>query len=270
MCARGNVSLSWTVDNSQYAAWGHEQDRGGIVRAEWAFGHSIALGCTLSMAVPLAWIAPTTTRVKTFQIVALALGTVASFSRAGLITLAVATALTALLYPRGTKGSRLLLLGIAGLGAVYVVPKVQEVFAREGQLADISANYRLDLNSLLPFMNPFGLADGYFEPTRGTFYFHGFKSIDSTFILLGVSFGYIVLATVAVAAVSLVFKVLRRRGSPADVALVSVLPALFTVALITQFGSIVWFMVGMAGAFAAPVLRRREDAVAQQLPEVAR
>lgn len=241
-----NPYYSWVVDNTQYLAWGHEQDRGGIVRAEWAFGHSIALGCSLAMSIPIALACNFKPVVRAGLIALLLGGTVVSFSRSGMIS-AVFALLLSLLFFSGKEKTRGKLAVVLTLGimAWFAIPKVLAVFVEEGRRATISADYRLTLIDLIPSMNPLGLAKGYTEPSRGEFYFQGFKSIDSTFVLLGVSFGYLV-ALLALAAVAwLTWQVIRRTSSAPAISILAVVPALFTVALITQFGSIFWFFLGM-------------------------
>ncbi|KQU45083.1 hypothetical protein ASG84_12645 [Rhodococcus sp. Leaf278] len=241
-----NPYYGWVVDNTQYLAWGHEQDRGGIVRAEWAFGHSIALGCALAMAIPIVFNCNFKSVIRASLIAVLLGGAVVSFSRSGMIS-AVFALLLSLLFFSDKEKTRGRLAVVFTLGAIawFAIPKILSVFAEEGRRATISADYRLTLIDLIPSMNPLGLANGYTEPNRGEFYFQGFKSIDSTFVLLGVSFGFIV-ALLALGGVGwLTWRVVRRTSSAPAISVLAVVPALFTVALITQFGSIFWFFLGI-------------------------
>ena len=80
------VLVSWP--NSLYSAWHALQPRGGFVRVEGAFGHSIALGSTLAMCAPFVLAMRRATWV---QVAVLALMTTAitlSFSRIALVSLA--------------------------------------------------------------------------------------------------------------------------------------------------------------------------------------
>lgn len=253
-----NPYYSWVIDNTQYLAWGHEQDRGGIVRAEWAFGHSIALGCSLAMAIPIVLACNFRSAVRTGLIALLLGGTVVSFSRSGMIS-AVFALLLAMLFFSSKEKTRGRLAVVLTLGAIawFAIPKILAVFAEEGRRATISADYRLTLIDLIPSMNPLGLAKGYTEPSRGEFYFQGFKSIDSTFVLLGVSFGYFVALLALAGVVWLAWQVIRRTSSAPAISILAVVPALFTVALITQFGSVFWFFLGMLSLHDSVVAQRR-------------
>ncbi|MDJ0396361.1 hypothetical protein QMK17_23940 [Rhodococcus sp. G-MC3] len=241
-----NPYYSLVVDNTQYLAWGHEQDRGGIVRAEWAFGHSIALGCSLSLAIPIVFAAKFRPLYRAAMVAVLLGGTVVSFSRSGMLSAVLAIILSLFFYKSGTrsKGKAALVFVFVAV-AWFTIPSIVKVFGAEGRRATISSDYRLTLIDLIPSMNPLGLANGYTEPSQGEFYFQGYQSIDSTYVLLGVSFGYVIAALALVGTGWLLWSVLRRTKSAPAVSLVAVTPALFTVALITQFGSLVWFFVGM-------------------------
>lgn len=241
-----NPYYSWAIDNAQYTAWGHEQERGGIVRAEWAFGHSIALGCSLAVAIPITAATNFSNRTKLIIYVLLLTGAVVSFSRSGGVAAVLAVGLVIVTYRDNLRNrGRVLLLGMVSLVAFIAVPYISKVFETEGRLATVSSDYRFTLNDLIPTMNPLGLANGYTEPKAGEYYFQGFKSIDSTFILLGVSFGYLLAAIAIIGSALVTIRVLRGTTSASAIALVAVIPALFTVALITQFGSLVWFIIGI-------------------------
>lgn len=241
-----NPYYGWVVDNTQYLAWGHEQDRGGIVRAEWAFGHSIALGCALAMAIPIVFNCNFKPVFRAALIAVLLGGAVVSFSRSGMISAVFALLLSLLFFSDKEKArGRLAVVLVLGSIAWFAIPKILSVFAEEGRRATISADYRITLIDLIPSMNPLGLAKGYTEPSRGEFYFQGFKSIDSTFVLLGVSFGFVIALLALVGVGWLAWRVLRRTSSAPAISVLAVVPALFTVALITQFGSIFWFFLGM-------------------------
>lgn len=241
-----NPYYSLIVNNTQYLAWGHEQERGGIVRAEWAFGHSIALGCSLAIVIPIVFASNFKPIIRAIMVAVLLGGTVASFSRSGMLSAVLAIVICLLFYrSRSRSNAKLVFILVFAVVAWIAVPSIIRVFSEEGRRATISSDYRLTLIDLIPSMNPLGLAKGYTEPSQGEFYFQGFKSIDSTFVLLGVSFGYVVAALAISGSVWLMWRVVRRTTSAPAVAVLSIIPALFTVALITQFGSLVWFFIGM-------------------------
>jgi hypothetical protein len=241
-----NPYYSWAVDNSQYLAWGHSQDRGGLVRSEWAFGHAIALSNCLALALPCALACKLPVRLRYVLAIAMLAGAVVSFSRGGILStvlalLIVVTCMEAI--PLSRRG-RVLLVGGLGLGGLAVAGGIAQVFRDAGAEAAESLTYRARLTDLVPSMNPFGLAEGYSEPAPGLYFFGGFKSIDSTFVLLGLSFGYVAAVIALATCVWLYFRLFTGRATVATAAICAVVPGLFTVALITQFGSLFWLFVG--------------------------
>ena len=255
-----NPYFGWVVDNVQYRAWGYGQVRGNIVRAEWAFGHSIALGCALGMAIPIVSALRWPAWVKFVQILVIGVAAVFTFSRAGFITALMGVAMV-LLFSRDAGGLRVRALAVAAAGVVayFVTPLITSVFAADDGRAEVSADYRKLLNSLIATMRPFGLATGYSESSRGNYSFGSFRSIDSTFVFLGVSFGWVVALLALAGALFLVIRTVMLRCSPAELAVVAVIPALFTVAPITQFGTLLFFYIGMTVSIAVHERRRVRD-----------
>lgn len=242
-----NPYFSWVVANPQYEAWGTTQLRGGVERAEWAFGHSIALGCSLALALPIIAGAQTRFAWKMAQYCVVLIGVVYTFSRAGLVTAVFGTAMLLVLYKGfGSFRLRLSLVCVSGLAAWILVPVVMGVFEADNGLATTSADYRGRLTSLIPTMKPIGVASGFYESSSGYYTFSGFKSIDSTFIFLGVSFGYLVAVLALVGVLAIAVVAIVRGTSVAGMAVASVVPALFTVAPITQFGCLVFFYIAVA------------------------
>jgi hypothetical protein len=82
--------------------------------------------------------------------------------------------------------------------------------------------------------------------STGQVYFGNFRSIDSQLILTGLSSGLIALAVVVVALGAGIVLVVTRRATPATIAVVAQIPALATVALITQYSVFLWVAVGLA------------------------
>lgn len=229
----------------QYELWGHSQLRGGIVRSEWAFGHAIALANSVALAIPIVIATNFRPSVKMMSIGVMLAASVVSFSRSGMISSAFAVVLSLyFLRRRGeSRGAMLVLAGGAVVAAV-VSPWVLSIFQEAGSEAQASAEYRSKLNGLIPTMNPLGIANGFIE-SNGVPYFSGFKSIDSTFVLLGLTFGILVVGGALAGAVWIGIRVMRDTASPPMIGVAAVLPALFTVALITQFGALLWFFIGM-------------------------
>jgi hypothetical protein len=82
-------------------------------------------------------------------------------------------------------------------------------------------------------------------PTGETYY-GTFQSIDSELVLTGLRFGSLPLLVVIAAIVACVLSLLRGRATPASVAVAAQVPAFATVALITQYGFLMWFLAGLA------------------------
>jgi hypothetical protein len=233
----------------QYSVWGSLQRRGSIVRAEGAFGHSIALGCSLAMAVPLALTRPWPAGRRLVVTTVLMLGVILTFSRAGLVSAVLGMLLTFVFLGRHLPSRlRIALLAGAGLALLVVAPYITRVFSDAGQEAAGSAAYRRALTTLIPEMVAVGFSPiGYISPD-GVRMFGSFRSIDSALILFGLRYGWLPLLLVAVALAAAVISVVARRGTPATVAFVAQIPAIATVALITQYGILLSFLAGMAAA----------------------
>lgn len=233
--------------NALFELWGVIQSRGGALRVEGAFGHSIALGACLAMAVPLAMVAKLPLRIRLLVVAGLLGATALTFSRIGIISAVMSLLLTALFYPaRLTLRHRVAFLALLAGAAAAAFPLLTGTFLEAGQEASGSAAYRSDLLSLIPQMRPLGVADVFEVSPDGTAYFGSFRSIDSALILLGLSYGLIPLLAVTGLLVGAVVLVLRRKATPPTIALVAQLPGLATVALITQYSFFLWFICGLA------------------------
>ncbi|WP_299953626.1 hypothetical protein [uncultured Modestobacter sp.] len=232
-----------------HATWSTLQLRGGSLRAEGAFGHSIALGGSLALAIPLALAAPLPSAVRLPMVLLMGVACVLTISRIGLGTAALGIVLT-LLFGRTGLTTRLRVgLAVACTAAtVAVLPFLSGVFAAAGDEAADSASYRGDLLSLVGRMAPLGLSDSQYRSPTGEVFFGSFKSIDSALVLLGLTYGAIPLVLVLLGALLACGTVLRRRATPPTLALVAQLPAFATVALITQYATWAWFIAGLAVA----------------------
>ncbi|MET4099765.1 hypothetical protein ABIB37_002002 [Agrococcus sp. UYP10] len=252
-----------------FAEWSGLQPRSDFLRAEGAFGHAIALGASLAMASAFVlgtrWPAP----VIVLSLAVIVGAVVASFSRIGLVTVALTIAVSLVVMP-GIRRAARWWVGVGGVAALaIIVPFLGDVFSDAGEEAGGSADYRSGLFTLVSEVQLFGNAGDWQGRIEGGVYLGTFaRSVDNTMLLIALRFGWVPVLLVSALLVVLVLNLLRGRANPATIAVVCQLPALFAVALITQFGSFLWFLTGLAVAWSA----MQDDAEAmrgrfsQQLP----
>ncbi|MFE7845369.1 hypothetical protein ACFUTX_09290 [Microbacterium sp. NPDC057407] len=227
--------------------WGAVQVRGGLLRVEGAFGHSIALGGALAISAAFVLTARWRPWLRAVCLVVVGAATVLTFSRLGIIGFALTVVLGVIFLGRYIgRGLRIGVLSMLVVGAVAVVPVILDVFGEAGSEAEGSANYRVDLLGLTNSMVVLGISPDREVLPTGEDYWAGFRSIDSALILIGLRFGMLPLAVVLLLLVILVVSVALGRATPASVALVAQIPAFATVALITQYAAFVWFTAGLA------------------------
>jgi hypothetical protein len=258
-----NPFLLVHADNRLFQTWGSPLTRGGAVRAEGAFGQPIALGVCLAMAIPFVFVSRFSAVVKIGMVALLAIAIVPTFSRAAMICGGLSVVLSLVFVRRGLSTRvRVLSLAILGAVAIVAVPIVLQIFAEAGSEAANSAGYRSSLLSLVPKMSILGLSPSATRNAYGDLFFANFKSIDSAVILLGLTVGWLALVVLLILLAGAVVRVLAGRADPATVAVTAAVPALATVALITQYGMFFWFLVGMAVCAAAQRRdgRERSDA----------
>ena len=235
--------------NALEAKWATLQGRGNLVRAEGAFGHSIALGCSLAMAIPLT-VASTHRPVVKLTMIAVMLGGVAvTISRISMVCAAVGILIMLIFVPSAmTRQVRATIAGVFALAAVALYPFVRDVFAAAGSEATNSADYRQLLVSLVPDISVLGLSPSAYQDASGDLHFGWFQSIDSQILYTGLTYGWFALACGVLALLAGCLFVVRRQATAATVAVVAQIPALATVALITQYSMFFWFMAGLAVA----------------------
>lgn len=231
-----------------YDTWSPLQERGGVLRAEGAWGHSIALGAALAMSS--AFVVATRWRLfpKIAGIVLIAAATVFTFSRAGLLTLVLTLVLSTFLIV-GVSTRFRVTVGVAGaVGAAIVIPIMDSVFGAAGEEAGGSADYRTDLLVLLEQVQLFGNPGDWHSLVSGDYYLGYFaRSVDNALVLTLLRYGYVPTLLIMAAVVCAALMALRRSTrSPAALAVVGQLPSLVVVALITQYSMFLWFCVGLA------------------------
>jgi hypothetical protein len=249
-----DLFLAVPGSGTQHDVWATIQTRGGVARAEGAFGHSIALGAALSMAVPLTLGSSFRLGVRLPMVLLMTAGVVVTFSRIGLVCTALGIVLSVLSLRELPTRLRVLLAGSVAVVGFAVAPLVTRVFGAAGSEAANSASYRGDLLGLIGDMRPLGLSGAFHRAPDGDVFFGGFRSIDSALILQGLTYGWVSLVVALVLLAVGVLAVLTRRASAPTVALVAQVPALATVALITQYSTMVFFVGGLA-VFAQAVRR---------------
>jgi hypothetical protein len=234
---------------ASYATWGSLQRRGGVLRAEGAFGHSIALGSSLALAIPMTLASrfPVLLRVGA---AGLMLGaTVVTFSRTGILCAALGLILSILFVREGlSRRLRQTVIALVVVMAGALLPFVNQTFNAAGSEATRSADYRSELTSLIPRMSLTGISDATQRLANGDVYFGNFRSIDSQLILTGVSYGSLAMLIGVFLLLAGIWLLLARRATPPMISVVCQIPSLATVALITQYSVFFWFTVGLAVA----------------------
>lgn len=235
------------LNNGLYQTWGKLQERGGVLRAEGAFGHSIALGASVALVIPLVIASRFSLRTRALMVLAMLACEVVTFSRAGMLSAALAVALMALFGREGLSPKlRGLVVVVLVAVAAAASPLLTGTYARAGAEASNSADYRLSLTSLIPRIALLGKSPDMYVSANGTHYVGQFKSIDSALILLGLTYGLLPLIILCSVFLGGVYLIVSRQATAPTVAVVAQLPAFLSVAMITQYQVLVWFMVGLA------------------------
>lgn len=249
-------------NNSAYTLWSPLQARGGYLRSEGAFGHSIAFGAALSIGSVFTLASPWKLALRIPALALVGAAIVLTLSRIGLVTFVLGMLLSIAVLGRVLAPRvRALIVGLAVVGAFVAVPFISDVLTEAGSEAQGSALYRLDLLALVSQMSPVGLSPNYRVLPNGEVYIGSFQSIDSELLLLGLQLGYIPLALVVILLTAAVVLVFKTRSNVALVAVVAQIPTLATVALITQLPYLLWFVAGLAVTFYI-LENSRDDATA--------
>lgn len=263
-------ALSWhpfvdlAFDNLLYSTWASIQERGGVFRSEWAFGHSIALGGSLALAVPFAFAIPMRMGRRVLIITILGAGTVLTFSRSSMFAFILSLVLALVFRSALTAVQKVGVVLLGGLGVVAVLPFVSGVFDEAGTEAQWSGSYRGSLLELIPYLIPIGRSPIAQFGQDGSVMYGRYASIDNAFLALALSSGWLIAAFALAPFVVMIFRALRRRASAAEIALIGQLPLLFTVATITQWQMLLWFVAGVA--VGAARLNRTTDQVSSSAP----
>jgi len=232
-----------------YETWGVLQYRGGVLRAEGAFGHSIALGASLALATAFVLASRWRTFVKVVALGIITAAVVVTFSRIALVCLVITVGLSLVFQRSMSRGARVGVIVTAALAATVAVPILSEVFLNAGSEAAGSAVYRADLFALVGQLNWFGASIDW-DQLAGDVYLATYAgSVDNAFLVVALRFGIVpALLLVALMLMAVVSLLVPGRANTATIAVVAQIPALFSVALITQYGMFLWFVGGLAVA----------------------
>ena len=241
-----NVFQSFPGSPGLHALWDDIQVRGGVARAEGAFGHSIALGATLALALPLVLAAPVRAWVRVAAAALMLSAVVVTYSRIGLITAVLGTAVSVVVAREMSVRLRIMLVAAGAAVLAVAGPLLSQVFQAAGDEAANSAAYRADLIALVADIDVLGLSSAFSRGPDGSVRFDSFGSIDSALILHGLTYGWLSLVVVMVLLAGAVAAVVLRRATAPTIAIAAQVPALATVALITQYATMVWFVAGLA------------------------
>lgn len=241
--------------SSLRATWDSIQGRGGQERSEGAFGHSIAMGTSIALALPFVLGSRFRTSIRFMMTAVMLIGVVFTFSRVSLVGSVIAL-LATVFFVKDDRVAKMRTPVLALLGgvAVAVVPLLLTVFAEAGTEASESGEYRSHLGDLIPQIDPLGFSSAASVSPSGVLRFGGFRSIDNALLLTGLTYGAVALAIALVFLVAGAIQMVSRRGSVAVVAVLAQVPALFSVALLTQYSMFFWFVVGLAVATSVRVL----------------
>lgn len=243
-----NIFVNIHFSNSMYSNWSQIQVRGGLSRVEGAFGHSIALGTSLAAGIPFAAAAPWRRSVRVGVMLLILAGTLPTLSRTGMLCAVLALALSVTLMRSDlgavARGSVILLLGA---GAAAILPTILQVFAVAGTEQSGSADYRGHLLRLITRLIPLGQSPAAQSNGRSTTW-DGFESVDDQMLLGALRFGWAPVVLLSIGLAVLVVRALGTRATAPQIAVVSFIPAYVTVAFITQLGTVVWLVVGLAVA----------------------
>jgi len=262
-----NYFAALHAGNDAYGRWSTEQMRGGVPRVEGAFGHSIALGGSLALAVPFVWTSRFPAVLKGLILFLVGTAAVLTISRIGMgcTALAILLCLTAL---RKEVSKRFWgwTVGILTIGLLFAVPFATGVFAEAGQEAANSADYRGRITELIPQMDWIGESASSYRDASGATSHGAFQSIDSAMILTGLNIGILPTIVLLASAVGGIVALARGYRSASLVAIVAILPGLTSVAFITQFTTFFWFVVGLAVAQTVRVVRPHIGIPVQEPP----
>jgi hypothetical protein len=251
--------LNHTTRPIAYQLWAPLQYRGGILRAELTFGHSIALGATLALCLPFA-LQRYHTRKYAIAALVIGLGTACTLSRGALVAevIIVTFAILNSSYKPEIK------LALTGLFGIVMIPLYSAFTttvyssAQSASEATSSAAYRSHLLGAFHFLRPVGIAISGATIVAGqNVDFHGFRSLDNSFLYVGLYAGLFAAILYFLPLLQLVVRAFRTGWRPIDIAILGQLALFVSVAPLTQYQNILWLTIGLA--VSRSVSRRQES-----------
>ena len=251
------VAWDFSSNAQAFQAWHSIQVRGGRDRSEWAFGHSIALGGSLALAIPFIFASTYPRLAKVALLTAIGAGILAADSRAALLSGALTGVLCLTIFVRSSiiRVVGLLCTSLAALTMVPLYGALLQIWAR-GDTAEerISAGYRDQLYAqYLEGISWFGRSRTLDASSTASF--------DSAILRTGLEFGWVIVGLALIPFAVSALRVVAGRASIAEVAIIGQTPLFATVALITQYQSLVFMVVGIA---VSDLLRHRQSGVARE------
>lgn len=265
----GNPFFTLVRPGFEAGQWVRSQVRFGEVRAESSFGHAIAFGLFLAIALVLllglAWKANGRGRfVLLLASGVLVAALLATVSRGGVLSVGVG----ALLWGVALRGRRTGLLVVAAVVAagLLLTPAGDELARLRDSVSDAgeagdAARYRLEIARIATDSDTFSILGQEAPPglgvVAGAKELLGLRTIDSQYALVYVTNGAVGLASFVAIALAAIAIALRRRLDPVErawaAATAATAIALTSVALFTQMLTLFWIAVAVTAAVASRV-----------------
>jgi hypothetical protein len=261
-----NIFATLVANPALGAVWAPGLERLGVLRPEVALGHPIALSMVLAAAVVLAvglfliGAQPATGRSRWLVCGgALALATVATLSRTGLLLLAAASILGLIAVNKRTIPLKLrrdvsrIGLAIAGLLALFAVTPPGRMFFASLTARDSTSEIATSTRGRAALLEVADRGDFTILGSRqGLFTGTGITSVDNTYLWLVDRWGLAAAVLLTLAIVYMIWWLLVPRaprfGTMFVVTAAASLVAMFFVAPITQHQSFLFLLLGAASA----------------------
>lgn len=238
---RQHIWATWAP--SAFHHWGDIQGRAGWDRSEAGFGHSIAYGACVVMAIPFA---RNLTKHATLAQVILALGAIVSLSRGPMLALVLTFGLSAFAAVRGQRRVGTMVLFAMSMIGIAVAFNVLYADENAGDVQLSGEQRAIQLERAVPAIKWIGASAGVQVDQTGRLQSATVDVIDNTLLRLAANFGWIVAVLVLVPILYAVVRFVRREMTPASLALIGQIPVLAVTSLITQWQAILFLVAGLA------------------------